>query len=340
MIVRTQREPPELPQAERKEQQIARIAWCYYMEGLTQNEVARRVGVSRMMVNRILAQCIEQGIVQIRVNARLASCVAREAELRKAFGLKDAVVLPTPTRMDDLATILGAEAGHYLSDRLVPDQSIGLGWGRALWSSLRAVRRRSLPGLSVVSLLGGLTRNAAMNTYECASRLADILDAACYYLAAPTIAGSEASRQVMLEQDVIQEVLERGRQCDLALVSVGELSTSATNHKLGLLSEADLRSLTEAGAVGDLLCSFVDAAGRVVDHPLNRRVIALPLPDLARIRTVILVAGGPAKIPVIRSALLARHVNVLITDEDSASALLGCAGVPGTGRKEAGMAPA
>lgn len=315
-----------MSRADRREQQNVRIAWYYYMERMTQSEVAQRIGISRMMVNRILAQCLAEGVVQIRINARLASSVALEEELVRRFALRDAVVLPSPARGEEVAAILGAEAGHYLSERLRPGISVGLGWGRALWSSLRTVRRRKVPGLAIVALLGGLTRRAAVNTYECASRLADIVSADCYYLAAPAFAGSEESRDMLFAQEVIAEVYERARHCDVALISAGELAPSSTNYKLGLLTREDLLSLREAGAVGDVLCCFIDAAGRPVDHPLNRRVIALRLADLKRIPQVILLGGGRAKAAVIGAALRAGYAHVLITDEDCARALLACPG--------------
>ncbi len=50
----------------------------------------------------------------------------------------------------------------------------------------------SMPNLSVVSLLGGLTRSSAMNPHETASHLADLLDAQCYLIAAPALTDSAA----------------------------------------------------------------------------------------------------------------------------------------------------
>ena len=102
------------------------------------------------------------------------------------FELKDAVVVPTPGDPALLPAVIGAAAGQYVSDRLTAGMSIGVAWGRTLLGSLRAIERRPLDGLSVVSLIGGLTRAAAINTYETASRFADLFGAECYYLAAPT----------------------------------------------------------------------------------------------------------------------------------------------------------
>jgi DNA-binding transcriptional regulator LsrR (DeoR family) len=46
--------------------------------------------------------------------------------------------------------------------------------------------------------------------------------------------------------------------------------------QVGLISNAEATSLLKSGSVGDICVHWIDAAGTVIDHPLNRRVIALP----------------------------------------------------------------
>ncbi len=304
------------------EQQRTRIAWLYYVEGLTQSEIADRVGMSRVRVNRELAVCRERGIVQIRINAKLAPCVALERQLVAHFELKDAVVVPTPADAALLPAVIGAAAGQYVSDRLTAGMSIGVAWGRTLLGSLRAIERRPLDGLSVVSLIGGLTRAAAINTYETASRFADLFGADCYYLAAPTYTSNAESRAIFIEQATIGDVLERARRVDMALVSVGDLGPGSTIRRLSLISDDEVETLVEAGAVGDCLAHFIDAEGRLVDHPVNQRVIGLAPSDLAAVPTSILASGGPSKERVMRAAIEAGYLNTVITDEDSARRLL------------------
>lgn len=305
------------------EQRRTRIAWLYYVEGLTQAEIAEHLAISRVKVVRDLQVCRQTGLVQIRINGRLASCVALERELEKRFGLRQAVVVPTPLDPAHLPATLGIAVGGWLSDRIEAGQTIGVGWGRTLHWSVRALRRRELPDLTVVSLLGGIGRGSEINMYETASRIAEALGAQCYYLAAPTFAGSEALRDMLLAQDALKEVLDRGRRADLALMSVGSLGPEATNRQLGLFDAAEAELLASLGAVGDLLGTFLDAAGRPVDHPLNRRAVGLPVEDLARIGTTVLASGGIEKVACICAALRGGYADTLITDEATATALAG-----------------
>jgi DNA-binding transcriptional regulator LsrR (DeoR family) len=303
------------------EQRRTRIAWLYYVEGRTQAEIAERLGVSRIKVVRDLAACRETGLVQIRISGRLASCVALERALERRWGLREAVVIPTPDDPEAIPAALGVAVGAYVSDRLAAGQTVGIGWGRTLRWGVRAMRRRAVPGLTVVSMLGGLGRGSEINTYETASRLAEAAGAQCYYLAAPTFAASDALRDMLLEQPGIREILERGRRADMALVSVGSLEPAATNRRLGLLTDEDAAELLAAGAVGDLLGHYLSPDGRVVDHPLNRRVVGLAPADLKGVPRAILASGGPDKVGIVRGALAGGYVNALITDEATAAAL-------------------
>ncbi|TPJ88097.1 hypothetical protein FJ434_11430 [Mesorhizobium sp. B2-5-13] len=92
--------------------------------------------------------------------------------------------------------------------------------------------------------------------------------------------------------------------------------------RIGLIGEDDLISLHQAGAVGDICGHWIDADGQLVNHPLNHRVIGLAPESLRDIDTVILPSGGLDKVPVLRAVLRLGVVDVLITDEQTAAAIL------------------
>ena len=129
---------------------------------------------------------------------------------------------------------------------------------------MRALRRRTLAGLTVVALLGGIGRGSEINMYETASRVAETLGAQCYYLAAPAFAASsDDARHAPRTRPGLATMLGRARRADIALVSVGTLGPGATNRRIGLLGDAeDAAELIAAGAVGDLLCTSSTTAGR------------------------------------------------------------------------------
>jgi DNA-binding transcriptional regulator LsrR (DeoR family) len=309
----------------REEQLATRAAWLYFVSGLTQAQIGKKLGLNRIRVNRLLAQAREQGLVQIRVTGRLAECVELEERLKARFDLEEATVVPTPPEQTLVPYVIGTAAGATLAARLRDGMSVGVGWGRTLRLSLQSVPRKSMRRLSVVSLLGGLTRGAAMNPHETASHLADLLGASCYYIAAPALTDTDATRQVLMAQPMIRDVFERGEKVDLAFISVGEMSSTNTMTRIGLVNRQDVRELAEAHAVGDICVHWIDDEGRIVDHPLNSRAVAMHPSRLKDIPCVILASGGRNKIGSVHGALHAGLVDVLVTDEMTAAGVLALA---------------
>lgn len=305
-----------------EEQLATRAAWLYFVAGNTQAEIGKKLGLNRIRINRLLAVAREQGLVQVSITGRLADCVSLEEQLKGKFSLRHAVVVPTPLSQNQLPFVIGSAAGQYLGLQLKDGMSIGVGWGRTLRYSLRSVPRRSYKRLTVVSLMGGLTQASLVNPHETASHLADIVGAQCYYIAAPALTDSEATRDIFLQQSMVRDVFERAANVDLALLSVGELTKSNTMSRVGLISGADTASLTTAGAVGDICVHWIDADGQVIAHPLNKRVVALAPERLKNIPCVVLASGGRDKVPVLRGALHAGYANVLVTDEATARDVL------------------
>ena len=303
------------------EQLHARVAWLYYLENFTQAEIGERLGLTRARVNRMLAEARESGLVRVTLNSQFASCTAIEQTLKSKFGVSDAVIVPTPDDTKDLASVIGMAAGAHLTRFLAENRisTIGIGWGATLRETIRHVTPASYPDLWITSMMGGLSRGLELNTFEIAGELAKRLGAQCSYLAAPIYAGSPRSRDTIMEQEVYTDVLARIDKIELAILSMGDLSPRSLLVRHGLPSDASPDDLRRKGAVGDVLGQFIDAKGRPINHPINKRAIALPLARLSKVKSVMLVAGGMNKTPVIAAALRGRIGNVIISDEKAAA---------------------
>jgi DNA-binding transcriptional regulator LsrR (DeoR family) len=311
--------------ADEDEQLRVRVAWLYFMEGLTQADIAGKLGITRLRANRLLGEARESGLVNIQVNSRLAGCVALERQLVAETGLKDAVVVPTPNDAEQIAPALGRATADYLARHLGEQRvrGLGIGWGATLRETVRHLHSASYPELSVNSMMGGLTHGLELNTFEIASEFARRVNAQCNYLAAPIYAGSARSRDTILAQDVFRETFQRLATCDVALMSVGDLSRRSLLIRYGLPRDVTVESLRAAGAVGDVMGVFLDARGQPARHALNKRVIAAPIEMLRDIATVIVASGGLNKTAILAAVLRARLCSVLIIDESAARAALG-----------------
>ena len=303
------------------DQTRARIAWYYYVAGLTQQEISDRLGLARARVNRIVGQLRADGSVVVDIRLPLIGCVALEEQLKRAYGLKSVSVVPSVDDDDQQRRMIGDAAGVLLDGLIADGQCLSVGWGRTLIASIKRLRERKLKGSSVVSLMGGLTRGSETNAFEVSTELARTLGADCYYITAPIYCPSTESREILLTHSGVNEVMARARKSDIAIVSCGDLTPRTNLTTINSVRER-LPELEKIGAIGEILGTFLDADGMPVDHPLNHSVIAMPPADLRAIPHSILISGGLYKAPVIKAILAAGYVNCLVTDEAVAQRLV------------------
>lgn len=307
-----------------EEQMQVRVVWLYFMEGRTQGEIAEALSTNRLRINRIINEARRSGLVTITLNSRLVSCIELEQELAKNFGLKRAIIVPTPADPDLVPVLLGQATADYVSQLLADGKmtGIGVGWGTTLREMVRHMPSMRRPELTVNSVMGGLTRGIEINTFDIAGDLARHLGAECAYLAAPIYTGSPQSHDAIMTQDVFVEAFERVRRNDLVVLTIGDMSERSLLMRYGLPKDVTIDELVAAGARGDIMAQFVDADGRPIDHPINQRAIALPLAELKHIPNVVLASGGANKVDAIAAALLSSLGSALVCDEDTARAAM------------------
>jgi DNA-binding transcriptional regulator LsrR (DeoR family) len=294
------------------------------VEELTQEAVADKLGLTRLRVNKALGEARRRGLVRVSLNTAFAPCFALEEALRARFGLATAFVAPSPQRPDDVQTIVGAALGSYLSELLArPDiRLFGMSWGNTLNIATPFLAPPDRPDLEIVSVMGGLTEGSDLNSFEITTRLADLCNARHSYFTAPLYAGSAESRATIMGLDVFEGVLDKIRRVDELAMAAGDMWRRSLLMRDGLPGDVSMDDLIARGAVGDVLGWVLDAAGRPLDHPINERIIGIGLEDLRRIPDVVLAAGGPHKVPIIRAVLGLGVVDTLVTDEGTAEALL------------------
>jgi DNA-binding transcriptional regulator LsrR (DeoR family) len=299
-----------------------RVAWMYYVEEMTQSAIADRLGITRISVGRMLSEAHAAHEVRISLSRDLAELTELEIGLHEKFAIPEAIVAPLSSARADPRPAIGAATGNYISDMLRPNMKIGLGWGQTLLRSLTFLPDRHVPGLSVVSLLGGITRAQRANPAEFVPQFARFFLADCYLLAAPAFADSAKTKETLIERCGLSEIYEFSKSLDVVVVSVGNIGSNSTAKLLGNISEAELASLRAAGAVGDMLFNFFDIDGKLVDHSFNERTMSIPVETISAAPVRVFVSGGLDKLEAMIGAFKLFRPTVLITDEFTARALL------------------
>ena len=306
---------------ERAERLRQRAAWMYYVEEMTQSDIAHAMGVGRVSVARMLAQARALGEVRIALKRCASELAGLEIALAKALDAAEAIVAPLSSPDADPTAPIGAALGAFVSDLVADEMKIGLGWGRTLFHSLDHLRERAVKNVTVVSLVGGVTHVARVNPAEFAWEFARVYGADCYLIPAPALVDGPATRQALIERCGLKAVYDFARRLDAVVVSVGALSARSTVAGFGLIDESERRRLGEYGAVGEMLCNVFDADGRLVDHPINARTMSIPLESVAAAPVRVLASGGAAKIEAMRGAAKLLRPTVVVTDEATARAL-------------------
>jgi DNA-binding transcriptional regulator LsrR (DeoR family) len=308
---------------------LAKVARMYHERGLRQDQIAGELHISQSRVSRLLRQAAATGIVRTVVT--LPSGVHTEVEegLQTAYRLRDAVVVDADGASGDVIRALGAAAAVYLEETLAKGEAVGISsWSSTLLATVDAMRPLSGGAVDiVVQLLGGIGEpTVQMQANHLIGRLCEATGARPLFMPTPGLVSAAAVRRAVTKDAAVSEVMAAWERLTVALVGIGSLDPSPLLQGSGNAIPPDEREeLRELGAVGDVCLRFFNQAGQLVPSPLNDRVLGIAPPALMRIGRRIGVAGGPAKCPAIRAALLGGWVNILVTDLDTAHNLIAAA---------------
>ncbi len=304
---------------------LTKAARMYFLDGRSQDDVARALGTSRSNVSRMLSAARAQGIVEIRVHDQTARAADLEQALRDRFGLAHVRVAAFRPRAGAAAAAAGDLAAQWLDESLRDGQIVALSWGTSLRAMVSAVSIDRPRSVELVPLLGGLsTAESLVAGQELVRELAGRLGATYRYLHAPALLRSTAARDALLAEPSINEVLDRARAADIALVGIGTGGIGSSRHildELGL-TPAQREAFLAQGPVGDACCRFFDAQGQAIRGMVHDRVLAVDLDDLRQIPTVLGVATGAEKAPGVLGALRGGIVDGLVTDASLATTIL------------------
>jgi DNA-binding transcriptional regulator LsrR (DeoR family) len=310
---------------------LARIAHRYYIDGWTQEEIAREFGLSRPKVQRLLERARASGVVDIHIEAPAGLNLDLEKQLTDAFQLTDAIVSPGRPDADSQREAVARSAARFLERRLHDGAVVAISHGRDTGEVPRFFRPDRRLDCVFASAMGGSPNvDNPTNPNEICRALAAKCGGRAASLYAPAYVESAEVRDSLLDHEAVRQTLDVAARASMALVGIGGTDDGCTMVRSGCLSRAEIARLRDQGAVGDVLGNYVDVDGRLIAAPHSDRLIALSIADLRRIQTVIAVASEAEKPMAILGVLRAGVIDVLIVDEGNASAVLRLAREPAT----------
>lgn len=293
---------------------MIKIAWYYYMENMTQQAIADRLNITRMRVIKLLEKARQTGVVQFRISSSLDFRRDLETKLMEKYHLRDCYTVPTNPNETGTNDTIARAASIYIADHVRENSYINFGYGDTTSKTIEYLAKNLETAVSFVSLTGGVG-------YYLPKSESNIFNAKLYLIPSPIIMSSAQMADAIKKESSVQEVTDMIRLASMTIVGIGGMDDSATIVKSSILNPSDFRLLAMKGAVGDVICHFIDKDGNLVDTEVDSRLVSVHLSTLKELDNVIGVAAGKHKLSAIHAALTGGYVDILITDEETAALL-------------------
>lgn len=318
----------------REERFIIKVVEMHYKQGLSQQEIGRKLNVSRTTISRTLAQARREGYVLIKINYPEGSAINLEETLEKKFQLKEAVIASAQAEKE-LKEEIAFYASDYLLRTLKNHMTVALTRGVTLQNMVeylgKDVRLKFLKtdDVNVVPLMAATNISiSAPKSFRMAysnyliEEVARIINGNSYQMLAPQYVTSPEAKEVFLNEKSIKEIFNLAKHADIAVVGIGTLDHNSALINAELIPFKEFQRLQEKGGTGEILSHVVDKNGHLIKDQFERHLISLDLEDFKKIPIRVGVAYGIDKKDAILGVLRGGYINVLITDEQVAKYLI------------------
>lgn len=300
------------------------IAKLYYIDHKKQNDIAQMLGISNMLVSRILKKAEAEKIVVFQVQSpNRLDWEAGNRIKQKYPHLKECFVVQVDPH-EDGRTRLASVAADYIGDLFEDGTNIGVSWGQTLCKLARILRGGYYPNMHVLQMSGGFLcdSDVMMMPANIIQRISERMQGKAMYLNAPLFAPTADVAHTLRQDALFQCILDRASNMHISLYGVSRLNKNNTMKQVGALNEEDLCELESKGAIGDIMGCFIDAEGKLVEWAKKDCYMGVSLETAAQATHAICLAGETDKAPVMHLAMEKGFCNTAIISDQLAQILL------------------
>lgn len=301
----------------------ARAGWLYYVAKNTQDEIAKKLSVSRQSAQRLVALAVNEGLIKVRLDHPIAQCMDLAEQLKATFGLIECEIVPSDPA--DPSAIIGlAQRGATILERylkLDQPQTLAFGTGRALKACIDELPTMQCPQHKIVSLLGNMMSDGSASPFDIVVSMADRVKSKHYPMPLPVVANSVEEKNTFHDLQPVRSILKLVKQADATFVGIGHMSESSPLFVDGFISTNELNNLLDDDATGEIISWVFDKKGMLLSNSVSERVASAPLTVNSE-KPVYGIAAGEDKVIAIHSALQGKLINALITNEHTAKQIL------------------
>lgn len=302
---------------------LIEVSVLYYLENLTQGEIAKRLFISRSKVSRLLKRARDEHIVNITINYDCDDLLQLKSEIKKRFGIDNILVVKTLSSYDETIKELGKVAAEELYDNIHDDVIIGVSWGRSVRSTVNHLRKKVVGRVKVVELFGAMDNDLnEISMLSIGSTLATKIGGEFYHLVAPLYVEDKQVRDGIIMTPIIQNTLKTIDQCDFILSGLGAIESQIPQYIWDTYLDDNIKQrIVNAGGVGFLCAHFFDENGNFLKIDINDDIIGIPVAKIKQ-KKIICVAGGHDKARAIHAVLAGGRLHTLITDDKTLKQVL------------------
>jgi DNA-binding transcriptional regulator LsrR (DeoR family) len=300
------------------------VCEMFYIEGLSQKEISTMLDISRPQISRIIAKARENNLVSIKINFPNKEENEYENLIRDTYGISEVHIydIGMSDSTDGIRKL--AEASKDLFYILVKNnKKVGIMTGKTVEAVAEAVEPSRNRNLEFVPLCGGFSSSGtSWYANSICQNFAKKTNGKYYLFNAPNYLNNIQTKQSLLNEQSIQEIMDKGRNCDIAFLGIGSLSADSTGVLAEGLGEPDLLELRTQGAIANVCCSYIDENGTIINSSIGDRMLGQSITDLHNCRKIG-IALGRNKVNAIKAVLKGKLIDVLITSLDTAKNITG-----------------
>lgn len=302
------------------------LAILYYREGLTQQEISERLGISRPQISRALAQALAEGIVRIEIIPPKTESEMALA-LQKRLGIKKVIVAPRVTRADadwqERNQDIALAAANYLEEILKTTSYVGVGWGDTVYrTAVTLDYSRQTSQTCFVPLIGSLgMRESRFQVNSIVDRFAEKTKGKRLFLNTPAFVEDVQTRDKAIKDSRFSALAEVWNKLEVAIIGLGVPADNFGFPEDEFRPE-QVKKLRNSQVVGDILCQFFNDEGDFCKTGNENEYLGISIDALKAVPEIICLSGGNAKIEGIIAAAKKQYFTTLITDERTAAALM------------------
>ncbi|MCH3963488.1 MAG: sugar-binding transcriptional regulator [Clostridium sp.] len=303
---------------------IAKIAYLYYMENKTQEEISKELNVYRTTISRLLKQAKKNGIVHIEIKNFDPQIIKLERIFKKMFKLKEVIIVESPAEATTIEknNLLAVEAANFIKKCIKDNMTVGLAWGSTIGNMVEKLEKRKLHNVTFIPLAGGPSQiKSKYHVNTLVYEMSRHFNGNSIFINGAVIEENKQTKDAIVNSRYFDKIKSSWNNLDIAIVGIGGGLNSRSQWR-DLLNEDDIEDLKLREVVGDCCGRFFDIDGNLIKNEIDERTIGLPIEQLSEIPTSIAIARSKNKARAILPFIKRQYINTLITDEETAKEIL------------------